>query len=162
MLLIRVRGAGDLRKVSTWARQMQPHTIPLSPAMWFGGQDDRLIGLGYLGQAAFIWEVSVGQGPRCCACYLGQSSWGLGAPTPTGQLLRGAGGGGNECLLCGWEDLWLRMDRAAGHLGLGVNLSMGGACHPHDDGCPCWSPCQAETVISFTLWPGVFVPFYRH
>lgn len=72
---------------------MQPHTIPLSPATWFGEQDDRLIGLGYLGQAVFIWEASAGQGPHWCVCYLGQSGWGLGAPSLKGQLQDGKGQG---------------------------------------------------------------------
>lgn len=88
----RAGGGGNLRKVSTWARQMQPHTIPLSPAMWFGGQDDRLIGLGYLGQAAFIWEVSVGQGPHWCAHVIWARAAGdLGPPPPLGSFWRGAG-----------------------------------------------------------------------
>lgn len=55
-------------KLPPGPRQLQPHTIPLSPTMWFGEQDDRLIGLGYLGQAVFIWEVSIGQGPCQCVC----------------------------------------------------------------------------------------------
>lgn len=59
----------------------------------FREQDDRLIGLGYLGQAVFIWEASVGQGPHRCVCYLGPSGWGLGAPSPTGQLQDGQGQG---------------------------------------------------------------------
>ena len=87
------RGEKNLREAPTWARQMQPHTIPLSPAMWFGEQDDRLIGLGYLGQAVFIWKASAGQGPHWCVCYLGQSGWGLGAPSLKGQLQDGKGQG---------------------------------------------------------------------
>lgn len=92
--------------------QMPPHTIPLSPAMWFGEQDDRLIGLGCLGQAAFIWGVSAGQGPRWCVLSEPEQLRTC-PPTPHWAAL-GRQGRGTEGLLCGWEDLGLRMARALG------------------------------------------------
>lgn len=61
----------------------------------------------------------------------GSQLLGPSAPSPSGQ---DGDGGAHVDLLCGCEDVWLRMARALGHLGLEVNMSQRFGATPADIG----------------------------
>lgn len=67
----------------------------------------------------FIWEASAGQGPHWCVCVIWAGAAGDLGPPPRQGSFRMVRDRGNEDLLCGWEDLWLRMSGALEHLELG-------------------------------------------
>lgn len=85
--------------------------------MWFGEQDDRLIGLAIWGRQHLSGEFL--QARVSPVCVLSEPEQPRTCPSPQLGSFRMAREEGTEGLFYGWEDLGLRMARALGHLRLG-------------------------------------------
>lgn len=109
--------------------------------MWLEEQDDRLIGLGWAGgdRQRLSGECPSARAPVGVCVIWAREAGDLGSfRIATGRDNKGLG------------RFVVNNGQAPG--AAGVNLSYPVIwCHPHSNRCHCQSPCQAQTMVSFTL-----------